>query len=326
MTYRMASSTYLYKGQPESEREPILPLPAFATGANEMSTLDMASGMQTIANLGVHRTPYYVDYIDDAAGNRIYTNTSRGERVLDTRVALTEISMLKDVLAVGTADTELRDFAALRPAAGKTGTQENNWTAVFVGATPFLSTAVLVRDPARYTPMDDIPEFVAEGITNVQGGTYPARIWGAFMEPAHVFEPVTDWPKPPALTRPPVRLYLPGVECLYRRVSTATTLPADEPPDAPTPDGADGADAPDAPDAPDGGVTEQAPPTTVPPVTAPPTGTTIPADPTATTVPPAQPAPVFTAIDSGTTIPPDELDPRAPLPSAPLSVYVSPCR
>ncbi len=39
-----------------------------------MSTLDMAAGMQTIANLGVHQTPYYVDYIDDAAGNRIYTH------------------------------------------------------------------------------------------------------------------------------------------------------------------------------------------------------------------------------------------------------------
>ena len=49
----------------------------------------MASGMQTIANLGVHQTPYYVDYIDDAAGNRVYTHTSTGERVLDTRVALT---------------------------------------------------------------------------------------------------------------------------------------------------------------------------------------------------------------------------------------------
>ncbi|HEX4981339.1 MAG TPA: transglycosylase domain-containing protein, partial [Ilumatobacteraceae bacterium] len=320
MTYRMASSTYLYRGQPAEEREPILPHASFATGANEMSTLDMAAGMQTIANLGVHRTPYYVDYIDDASGNRVYTNTSRGERVLDTRVALTEISMLKDVLTVGTARHVLRDFATLRPAAGKTGTQEKNWTAVFVGATPFLSTAVLVRDPARYTSMDAIPEFLADGVDNVQGATYPARIWGAFMEPAHVFEPVTDWPKPPALTRPPVRLYLPGVECLYRRVATATTLPTDEPADSPTPDGAD---APDSPDTPGGGVTEQAPPTTVPPVSAPPTGTTIPADPPATTVPPA---PVLTAIDSGTTIPPDELDPRAPLPSVPLSVYVAPCR
>jgi penicillin-binding protein 1A len=317
MTYRMASSTYLYRGQPEEEREPILPHAAFATGANEMSTLDMAAGMQTIANLGVHRTPYFVEYIDDADGNRVYTNTSRGERVLDTRVALTQISMMKDVLTRGTADTELADFAALRPAAGKTGTQEKNWTAVFVGATPFLSTAVLVRDPARYTPMDRIPEFVAEGIPNVQGGTYPARIWGAFMEPAHVFEPVTDWPKPPPLTRPPARLYLPGVECLFRPVSTVTTVPTDPAPGAPTPG------APGAPDAPGGDVTEQAPPTTVPPVTAPPTGTTIPADPTATTIPAA---PVYTAIDSGTTIPPDVLDPRAPLPSAPRSVYVAPCR
>ena len=163
--------------------------------------------------------------------------------------------MMKDVLTLGTARQELSDFAALRPAAGKTGTQEQNWTAVFVGATPFLSTAVLVRDPARYTPMDGIPEFVAEGVPNVQGGTYPARIWGAYMEPAHVFEPVTDWPKPPPLSRPPARLYLPGVECLFRPVVTATTEPTDDAPDAPTPDGAG---------APDGDVTDQAPPTTAP--------------------------------------------------------------
>jgi penicillin-binding protein 1A len=80
---------------------------------------------------------------------------------------------------------------------------------------------------------------------------------------------------------------------------------------------------PDAPGTPDGDVTEQAPPTTVPPPDEPPTGTTVPGDPTATTVPPT---PVYTAIDSGTTIPPDVLDPRAPLPTAPRSVYVAPCR
>ena len=140
---------------------------------------------------------------------------------------MTEISILKDVLTLGTARHVLSDFAALRPAAGKTGTQQNNWTAVFVGATPFLSTAVLVRDPARYTSMDNIPEFLAEGVDNVQGATYPARIWGAYMEPAHVFEPVTDWPKPPPLSRPTARLYLPGVECLFRPVATTTTLPTD---------------------------------------------------------------------------------------------------
>jgi hypothetical protein len=101
-------------------------------------------------------------------------------------------------------------------------------------------------------------------------------------------------------------------------VVTQTTAPTDEVPGDPTPDG---------PGAPDGDVTDQAPPTTVlppaEPPAEPPTGTTIPGDPTATTV---APRPVYTAIDSGTTIPPDVLDPLAPLPSAPRSVYVAPCR
>ena len=65
MTYRMAQSPYLYRDQPATEHEPIQPYASFATGANEMSTLDMASGIQTIANEGLHMEPYYVEYIDD---------------------------------------------------------------------------------------------------------------------------------------------------------------------------------------------------------------------------------------------------------------------
>ena len=52
-TYRMARSNYLYRGQPEEDREPIQPYASFATGANEMSPLDMAAGAQTLANNGV---------------------------------------------------------------------------------------------------------------------------------------------------------------------------------------------------------------------------------------------------------------------------------
>ena len=43
-----------------------------------MSTLDMASGIQTIANEGVHMQPYFVEYIDDARGERIYTHNDPG--------------------------------------------------------------------------------------------------------------------------------------------------------------------------------------------------------------------------------------------------------
>ena len=304
MTYRMSESTYLYQGQPTSQRRPIEPFASYATGANEMSTLDMAVGMMTMANGGLHHAPYYVEYIDDSDGNRVYTHLSEGTRVLDESVALTAVDIMKDTLTSGTGRSELAAFAAQRPASGKTGTQERNTTAFFVGSTTYLTTGVLVRDPDRYTPMVNIPEFQREGVPRVQGGTFPARIWGAFMEPAHAFEPVTDWPEPPAPFRPPARLYLPGNECLFRTV-TVTPAPAPEAP-APAEGGGDVGDVAQQED--------EAPPPASPPPEEPPEEET-----------PAPPQTRRVQIESGTTIPPDVLDPYHPLPQAPLNVSVGPC-
>jgi membrane peptidoglycan carboxypeptidase len=274
-TYRMAHSPYLFEGQ--TDRAPVQPYASFATGANAMRPIDMASGMQTIANQGLHHDPYYVDYVDRADGTRLYTHDDPGVQVLDPGVALTEVATLKGVLTQGTAAKTLANFPF--PAAGKTGTQQDNTNSWFVGATPQLTTAVWVGDPDAYTPMVDIPEFV--GVGKVQGATYPARIWGALMEPAIAPLPLEDWPAPPAPARKPVRLYLPGNECLAKLVSgtlptggptttTATTLP---------------------PESPDG---------SAPPVTA-------------------APKPVLKAIPSDTTIPPDVLDPKAPFPSVAIA-------
>ena len=227
-TYRMAASDFLRPELPTSVRPRIEPFASYATGANEMSTLDMASGMQTIANEGVHLEPYLVERVEDAEGRRLYTRMARGTRVLDRSVALTAIDIMKDTLTSGTGRRELADFAARRPAAGKTGTQQSNTTAWFVGATPYLSTAVMVRDPDRYTPMVNIPEFVEVGVPRVQGGTLPARIWGAYMDPAHLLQAVTDWDAPPAPARGAVRLYLPGTEC-------ASVIVGYEPPATTTP-------------------------------------------------------------------------------------------
>jgi len=318
--YRMAESPYLYRDQPATEREPIQPYAAFATGANEMSTLDMAAGIQTIANEGVHREPYYVEYIDDALGERVYTHFDPGTEVLDREVALTAIDIMKGVLTGGTAARELGDFGRRRPAFGKTGTQQSNWTAFFVGATPELSTAVLVRDPDRYTEMDGIDEFAAVGVRDgkVQGGTLPARIWGAFMENIGLEQAqFADWDDPTPPARGPARLYLPGNECVYEVVGyePAPTVPPAAPP-------ADGA-APEGFRNPAAAPTTEPPPpdTTAPPETTPP-ATTVPAPTTTTTLPPV---PIFAPVETGTTIPPDVLDPNAPLPSVPLDRVVAPC-
>ncbi|MCU1390174.1 MAG: putative penicillin-binding protein, partial [Ilumatobacteraceae bacterium] len=103
-TYRMAHSDYLYTGQTKEQRgaDIIHPYASFATGANEMSPMDMASGGQTIANVGLHHDPYYVEHIDRADGSSMYVHQDPGVQVLDPGVALTEISVLKGVIASGT--------------------------------------------------------------------------------------------------------------------------------------------------------------------------------------------------------------------------------
>jgi hypothetical protein len=136
---------------------------------------------------------------------------------------------------------------------------------------------VWVGDPDAYTPMINIPEFI--GVGKVQGATYPARIWGALMEPALAPLPLEDWAAPPEPARKPVRLYLPGNECLAKLVS---------------------------------GVLPGGPTTTT--VALPPENPdeTVPA-----AEPP--PRPVLKAIPSDTTIPPDVLDPTAPIPTIPIT-------
>lgn len=152
-----------------------------------------------------------------------------------------------------------------------------------------MTTAVWVGDPNSYKSMVNIAEFRKDGVSKVQGGTYPARIWRAYMEgPAPSALQVLDWPGPPAPARGAANLYLPGVECLYQQVgggAAVTTTTA-----APT----------------NGFLKPQSNPQS-PPSTAPPAGEPTDTTPVETTVPP----PVYKRLPSGTTIAPDNLDPNA---------------
>jgi penicillin-binding protein 1A len=65
------------------------------------------------------------------------------------------------------------------PAGGKTGTTDGNTDAWFVGFTPRLATAVWVGYPNDRTQMSGL--YFGR---NVDGGTYPADIWGAYMSQA----------------------------------------------------------------------------------------------------------------------------------------------
>ena len=235
LMYGMMSSDFLPKPEWGTDAERlnlIKPFASLSTGANELSPLDMASGAQTIANMGVHHEPYFVEKIEDSTGV-IYQHELNPDQALSEASALRSIDALKGVLKFGTARrTQLEGG---RPAAGKTGTQDDNTNAWFVGFSRELTTAVWVGDPRAYTPMVNIPEFVkADGYTRIQGAMYPARIWKQMMDEALGDIPInelSDWPAPPPAMATearadlsPQRIYLPGNECLAQVVSG--TIPA----------------------------------------------------------------------------------------------------
>lgn len=267
----------------------LLAVPALATGGNEISPLDMASAFTAITNSGVHHEPYYIDRIEGPDGKVIYENPKAGTQVLDANVAAQAAAILKTPILRGTG--RRAQLAGARPAAGKTGTQDSNTNAWFVGGTPQYTTAVWMGNwRNNIDKMISIPQFKA--FPKVQGGTYPALIWKAYMDAAHAGLPVVDFPAPAASPRPGARLYLPGTECVARLGADGGAVPI-----APQARGAQPVGPPPAATVPGGEIDYRAPYPSVPAGLVvydcrkgPPKPTLPPTVPT-TTVPGAAPAP-----------------------------------
>lgn len=293
--YRMAHNLYLYPERSPAERAPIRPYGSFATGANEMSPLDMASGAQTLANGGLHMDPYYVERIEGPDG-LVYQHSDPGVAVLAPDAAAKATDILTGVLVSGTAR---RSALEGRVAAGKTGTQDNNTNAWMIGYTPELATAVWVGHPDLYLSMNNIPEFVAVGVPRVQGGTFPARIWKQTMDAALFGQPASLFPTPGPNPRAGMRLYLPGTDCLNEVIATTVPVPTETPT---TVEGDSSASSSTS-------------------------TTTTSSTSTSTTVAPLPTSTILGQItDLDTTVPRGVVDPTWPIPTIDPAVYtVSPC-
>ena len=163
-----------------------------------------------------------IERIEDSKGTILYQKEeSVVEQTLPIDVANNAVDVMRGVIEFGTARrTPLADG---RQAAGKTGTQDNNTNAWFVGFTPQFATAVWVGDPKGYTKMTsrNVPEFasVIAGRGGVQGSMFPAMIWKSYMDDVHEGLEKISFTKPTPPTRQPLRLYLPGVECPAQVIS-----------------------------------------------------------------------------------------------------------
>ena len=170
--------------------EPATPLkavPAAVLGANEVSSLEMASAYGTLAFGGAHVQPTPVIRIARANGDVLYEASSKAEQVVDPSVASVAVDILEKVVQYGTG-TAARLY---RPQFGKTGTEDLYRDAWFVGAIPQLATAVWIGFPQGQVSM----QYPTTRI-KVFGGTWPAQIWHAFMFNATQSMPIRDFPQP----------------------------------------------------------------------------------------------------------------------------------
>jgi penicillin-binding protein 1A len=137
----------------------------------------MADAYATIADGGWRNRPTLITKIDLPNGKSELPRRWRIHRtkVVPDGVTYKATQILEENIQAGTG-THANIGC---PAAGKTGTTDHNTDAWFVGFTPRLATAVWVGYPNDRTEMNGL--YFGR---NVDGGTYPADIWGAYMKQA----------------------------------------------------------------------------------------------------------------------------------------------
>ena len=189
-------------------RRPIDAVPAIALGGirQGVSALEMAHAYATLASKGVRVggsvlfgtaapgpqgdasiDPRSITKISDSKGKVIF-NKAVATRVIDDNIARTAIDVLRTVPRSGTAAKSLSSFPW--PTAGKTGTTENFTDAWYIGMTPNLVTAVWVGDKNINRLVSMAHSYRGHAVF---GGTYPAQIWGDFVNRALQSQPKRNW-------------------------------------------------------------------------------------------------------------------------------------
>ena len=173
-------------GIPESVA--MMPTPSVVLGVASPHVIDVANAYATFAAQGVKSKPYLVAQVIGSNKGVLYEGKAETQEVFSKDVMADLTYALKGVVTGGTGAAAL---ALGRPAAGKTGTSQSNASAWFSAYTPQLAASVaLFRDSASES-LNGIG-----GLTSVTGGTFPARIWTAFMKGALKGEPIMSFPAP----------------------------------------------------------------------------------------------------------------------------------
>ena len=204
-------------------------------GTASPRVIDMADAYATFAAQGMHATAYVVRSVTTTSGDVDYKVQVKANRAFSKDSMADLTYALQQVTRSGSGSYAGNNLD--RPVAGKTGTSSSNKSAWFTGYTPQLAAAVGI-----YREVDGAPASLKGlgGRGEVTGGSFPVRIWTAFMQGALEGAEAKDFPEPvyggdsnaPAYTPPPAD---PSPTPTTTPTDLPSLPPAPEPPLVPDP-------------------------------------------------------------------------------------------
>ncbi|MEU5124622.1 transglycosylase domain-containing protein [Streptomyces mobaraensis] len=210
--------------------------PSIALGPATASVLDMTQAYATLANHGRHGPYTLVEKATKGGENLQLPDRQERKQAVPREAADTTTAVLRSVVE-SPGGTGAAARAAGRPAAGKTGTAEEDKAAWFAGYTPDLATVVAVMGQDSESG-EQKPLYGATGLPRINGGGYPAQIWATYTAdalegtPAHDFDLEVQQgaesppPEPPTTSAPPPSSSPPPATSAPPRRPTATAPPS----------------------------------------------------------------------------------------------------
>lgn len=177
--------TYARKMGIKTPLDPTIPL---ALGASEVVPIEMTVAAATLSAGGIRPEPLSVLKVVDAKGQVIEENRTRRSTAIDAGTAYVLTSVLRSVLGPYGTGAGLSGWLGGRPAAGKTGTTDDQLEAWFVGYTKDLACSVYVGWDNREKSLPGT------------GAAVAGPIWADFMGTALQNVPISDWTMPANVT------------------------------------------------------------------------------------------------------------------------------
>ncbi len=172
-------------GIPESVE--MVASPSVSLGSSSPHVIDLANAYATFAAEGVYAKPFIINEVQGPNKGILYQGRIQAQEVFRKDVMADLTYALNQVTIKGTG--AVVGARLNRPAAGKTGTANDNASAWFNGYTPEVAASVaFYRDNATES-LNGIG-----GLNSVTGGSFPARIWAEFVKGYLGKAPVQDFP------------------------------------------------------------------------------------------------------------------------------------